>query len=257
MSSRTSLTRPLALVVAFVCLALGIAACAAFGDIEASAPATPEVTTTEPTTSIVPETTTTTTAPTTTVPPTTAPIEVDPAVAEAPVPTDPHLGLIGLGYRPTQADAGRVVAQFQRDVGLDPTGEIDFWTHVAIDEKRTPPLLVPDGEPTRIEVDLAAQRMVVLVDGKVALVSYVSSGSRSTPTLRGDFRVYAHNQGFLPVQKGRTKVYEPLWYSGNYGIHGYHSVPARAASSGCVRIPNWIADDLTALVGVGTPVHIR
>jgi len=173
------------------------------------------------------------------------------------VATDPHLGLLALGYRPTVADAGRVVALFQRNVGLDPTGEIDFWTHVAIDEGRTPPLLVPDGEPTRIEVDLRAQRLVALVDGRVALVSYISSGASSTPTLRGDFRVYAHSVGYQPVQKGRTQVYEPLWYHGNYGIHGYHTVPTRAASSGCIRIPNWIADDLTALVNKGTPVYIR
>lgn len=248
--------RQLGFGVVFALIASFAGACAAFGETESAGSAEPLPTLPTSTTIETTTTETTTTAPPTTSPPETTP-PPPPEPTAPPGPTDPHLGLLALGYRPTEADAGRVVAEFQRAVGLEPTGEIDFWTHVAIDEGRTPPLLVPDGEPTRIEIDLGAQRMVVLVDGKVALVSYVSSGTRSTPTLRGDFRVYAHSVGFQPVQKGRTKVYEPLWYSGNYGIHGYHSVPERPASSGCVRIPNWIADDLTALVGVGTPVHIR
>jgi N-acetylmuramoyl-L-alanine amidase len=67
--------------------------------------------------------------------------------------------------------------------------------------------------------------------------------------------------GVFQVTRENTREryrYKPLYLraSGYLAIHGYESVPAYAASHGCVRTTRVDMDELHAMVSVGTPVYI-
>jgi hypothetical protein len=94
-----------------------------------------------------------------------------------------------------------------------------------------------------VEADLS-QQVMSLVDGKRLVRTYpVSSGKPSTPTIRGRFRVYSKTPG-----TNQLGMVHSSYFQGGYAIHGYFSVPAFAASHGCLRVPvpnawtiyNWI-----------------
>jgi lipoprotein-anchoring transpeptidase ErfK/SrfK len=83
-----------------------------------------------------------------------------------------------------------------------------------------------------VEADLSRQ-MLALVDGdRVVRVYPVSSGKPSTPTIMGTFHVYSKTPG----TNGLGMVHAS-YFQGGYAIHGYFSVPAFAASHGCLRVP--------------------
>ena len=83
-----------------------------------------------------------------------------------------------------------------------------------------------------IEVDLSRQVMAFVAKSSVVRVYHVSSGKPSTPTVQGTFHVYLKNWG--TNAKGMV---DPSYFIRGYAIHGYSSVPAYAASHGCVRVP--------------------
>jgi hypothetical protein len=79
-------------------------------------------------------------------------------------------------------------------------------------------------------------QVLALIDGsKVQAIYPISSGKPSTPTILGNFRVYARVPGYLPD----GMYYSSFFYSG-YAIHGYNPAPDYPASHGCMRVP--IAD---------------
>jgi lipoprotein-anchoring transpeptidase ErfK/SrfK len=82
------------------------------------------------------------------------------------------------------------------------------------------------------EADLSRQ-VLALVDGaKLVRVYHISSGKPSTPTVIGTFHVYRKSPG--TNAKGMV---DSSYFIGGYAIHGYPSVPAFAASHGCIRTP--------------------
>jgi hypothetical protein len=82
------------------------------------------------------------------------------------------------------------------------------------------------------EADLSRQ-VLALVDGsKLVRVYHISSGKPSTPTVIGSFHVYRKSPG--TNAKG---MLDSSYFTGGYAIHGYPSVPAFAASHGCIRTP--------------------
>jgi L,D-transpeptidase-like protein len=84
-----------------------------------------------------------------------------------------------------------------------------------------------------VEADLSRQ-ILVLHDrkGKVFRILHTASGTSSTPTVRGSFKVYSKTPGVN--SKGMV---HSVYFHGGYAIHGYPSVPPWPASHGCLRIP--------------------
>jgi L,D-transpeptidase catalytic domain len=103
-----------------------------------------------------------------------------------------------------------------------------------------------------VEGDLTHQ-VIALVDsgGKVHAVYPVSSGKPSTPTVLGHFHVYRRDPG----TNAEGMVHSSYFIRG-YAVHGYYSVPAYAASHGCLRVP--VPDSLGIYdwIRFGTPVDV-
>ncbi len=146
------------------------------------------------------------------------------------------------------ADDSDAVLAFQNVHGLPRTGLPDsrFWQALAASTRPTPEF----GGGDHIEVDKTKQVLFLVRDGKVVLISHVSTGATgNTPV--GTFHVYRKVVGFDWV------LYYPMYFLRGFAIHGYPDVPAYPASHGCVRIPMWLAPRLFSLNGYGTTVIVH
>ena len=119
-----------------------------------------------------------------------------------------------------------------------------------------------------IEIILSLQVLRLYEDGKEIGSYLISSGKRSTPTPKGNFRI--HNK----TGRAWSEEYQlsmPYWMaftpSGSYGIHelpewpdgskegsGHLGVPV---SHGCVRLGVGAAQKVYDWTPVGTPVIIK
>jgi peptidoglycan hydrolase-like protein with peptidoglycan-binding domain len=184
-----------------------------------------------------------------------------------------------LGYRPGKADGrygGTTLAAvwaFQKVNGIRPTSTIAKRTWDALEDPKAPKVLVKNGRPTRVEVNLTQQVAVLYVGGTVKLITHISSGSNvpycetatwqgksqrfcgsaSTPT--GDYRTTWRASGWHTSYLG--KLYNPIFFNGGIALHGALSVPLYPASHGCVRMPMNVAQELPGLIGKGVPVSVR
>jgi hypothetical protein len=82
------------------------------------------------------------------------------------------------------------------------------------------------------EADLSRQVLALIDRGGVRRIYHMSSGKPSTPTVLGTFRVYRKSPG-----TNSHGMVHSNYFIGGYAIHGYASVPAYAASHGCLRVP--------------------
>ncbi|MEU8199863.1 L,D-transpeptidase family protein [Streptosporangium sp. NPDC049046] len=187
--------------------------------------------------------------------------------------------LAELGYAPGRID-GRyggatltAIWAFQKVNGISPTSTVARRTWDALEAPQAPKVLVPNGKPTRVEVNLAKQVMVLYVNGTVKLISHTSSGSgiaycetatwegrtqrfcgdARTPT--GDYKTTWRRDGWHKSYLGQ--LYNPIFFNGGIAFHGALSVPLAPASHGCVRLPMHVAEVLPGLLGTGVPVHVR
>jgi len=119
---------------------------------------------------------------------------------------------------------------------------------------------------TRIAVDLSRRLLTYYRDGRPRLRLRVGVGSPSTPTPTGSFYV---NQSF---REDPTGPYGPAaigisaystvltWWSqgGPVAIHGTNRpwTIGRAASNGCIHVPNAVVRRLFRITPAGTPVLI-
>jgi hypothetical protein len=145
-----------------------------------------------------------------------------------------------------QDDYDAVIA-FQKLHGLARTGRVEarFWRELqgaSIPQARHP------GD--HVEVSKGRQVLLVVRDGKVALIVPVSTGATGNTPL-GHWRVYSRVPGF-----NAKEMYYSSFFVGGFAIHGYHSVPPYPASHGCVRIPLWVAVRVYSLIDYGTAVYI-
>lgn len=118
---------------------------------------------------------------------------------------------------------------------------------------------------TSIEVDISSQRLYLRKGGKLVRTLRVSTGSgkrycvkgscATARTPRGRFRVYNRIGGWRTSRLGR--LYNPLYFTGGFAIHGSPSVPSYPASHGCVRITMSDARWLPSSVPNGTPVWVH
>lgn len=157
------------------------------------------------------------------------------------------------------------VQGFQKLAGLPPDAEVGAARYTALAEPPHPVPLVPDGAPTRVEIDLARQLLFVYADGGLRLISHISTGSGETYcsggrcgraiTPVGQFQFLWRHAGWRTARLGR--LYNPVYVT-SYGIaiHGSTSVPTHPASHGCVRIPMHIAQYFPSLVARGDAVHV-
>jgi PKD repeat protein len=146
------------------------------------------------------------------------------------------------------------VYAFQKVHGLPRTGVVDarFWRALSNPRSPTPRFAQPAGH---IEVNKGLQVLYVVQGSTVALIVPISTaGVAGAFTPVGRFAVYRKVGGFDPSPLGT--LYDPLYFTGGYAIHGNPSVPPYPASHGCVRIPMWVAPHLYRTVPYGETVYV-
>jgi lipoprotein-anchoring transpeptidase ErfK/SrfK len=178
--------------------------------------------------------------------------------------------LVELHYDPGMVDGhygaatALAVMAFQKVSGLPRTGVADAVTLLALAGASDPAPLVPTGAPSRVEVDMARQVLLVWSDGQLAKILPVSTGSGKrycekrvcgmAVTPLGEFRAERHIAGLHRSPLG--VLYDPVYFHEGFAVHGSPQIPPYPASHGCVRIPlhssRWIYDH----VPVGTPIHL-
>ena len=103
-----------------------------------------------------------------------------------------------------------------------------------------------DKSYAHVEIDLDRQVLFVVGErGEVSKVLPVSTGNgeeftnegwtRRAITPTGRFKVHNKIKGWRKSPLGM--IYYPVYFLSGIAIHGYSSVPVKAASHGCVRIP--------------------
>jgi lipoprotein-anchoring transpeptidase ErfK/SrfK len=180
--------------------------------------------------------------------------------------------LAALKYYPGKPDGVfgmntlQAVAAFQGVQRLTIDGVVGAVTGRALVHPNVYQARHPGGGGLRVEINLTARVLVLYRDGKIALISHVSTGGgyryctasgcgwAITPT--GSFKTTHYYPGWITVPLGR--MYNSVFFIGtSYAMHGSTSVPLYPASHGCVRLPMYIAEFLhTMLKTPGTPVYI-
>jgi lipoprotein-anchoring transpeptidase ErfK/SrfK len=162
------------------------------------------------------------------------------------------------------------VVAFQKLQGLKRTGVVDNAVREELNEAIEPSGIIPNGGKDHVEVDIGRQVMFVYKSGKLFKVFAISSGSGrkycetgrtsgqqvcgGARTPRGKFKIQRRIPGWRISDLG--KLYNPLYFTGGFAIHGAPSVPASPASHGCVRIPMYVAEFFPSLVKNGTPIFL-
>ena len=146
------------------------------------------------------------------------------------------------------------VYAFQKVQGLPRTGVVDprFWR--ALGNARTPAPRYKQ-PATHLEVNKGRQVLFVVRGSRIALIVPISTAGlpgKFTPV--GRFSIYRKVVGFDPSPLGT--LYDPMYFTGGYAIHGNPSVPPYPASHGCVRVPMWVAPHLYATNPYGETVYV-
>jgi lipoprotein-anchoring transpeptidase ErfK/SrfK len=143
---------------------------------------------------------------------------------------------------------------FQKVQGLPRTGVADASTWAALERPRLPqPRYATPAD--HLEVDKVHQVLYVVRGGEVSGIVPVSTAGlpgKFTPV--GTFSIYRKVNGFDPSPLG--VLYDPMYFTGGYAIHGNPSVPPYPASHGCVRVPMWIIPSLYETNGYGETVYV-
>jgi lipoprotein-anchoring transpeptidase ErfK/SrfK len=156
---------------------------------------------------------------------------------------------------------------FQEVNRIKVTGVINAATKRALVHPKTYKSNDPRQDATRIEVNQAIEVLVFYKNGKIALISHVSSGGgyfyncngsscSQAVTPNGNYRTTVYMPGWVKVPLG--EMYNPVFFiSTVYAIHGDTFVPVYPASHGCVRVPMDVADFFHKLVKTpGTEVFV-
>ena len=100
----------------------------------------------------------------------------------------------------------------------------------------------------------AATRIASRCDQSIGGIRGVSPGIAGYFTPVGRFSIYRKVTGFDNSPLGT--LFDPMYFTGGYAIHGNPSVPPYPASHGCVRVPMWIAPYLYATNPYGETVYV-
>ena len=178
--------------------------------------------------------------------------------------------LVALHYDPGPVD-GRygggltsAVMAFQKVAGMPRNGRATVDVLAAVAAATDPAPLLPDGGPTRIEVDFKRQVLFFYKDGALQRIIPVSTGNGKQYCEDGICGVAVTPSGSFRIErriKGKRKsylglLYDPLYFYGGFAIHGSPSVPGYPASHGCVRIPMHVSRWMFDNAPNRTPVYL-
>lgn len=192
-----------------------------------------------------------------------APQAVDPVLMEA------EQRLADLGYWILKIDGIRdastyhAVIAFQKAENYPRTGELTSELLSAIRTAQRPRSRLSGS--AHIEIDISRQILFLVADdGVVTQILPVSTGSEEkyfsegkweiAHTPRGNFSITRQIKGVRRAPLGN--LYYPNYFSNGVAIHGSPLVPPKPASHGCVRIPNYAAEDFSQLVTLGMSVYV-
>lgn len=145
------------------------------------------------------------------------------------------------------------VLAFQKWSGLPRTGLLDTRTAAALERASRPqPILRRPGK--RVELLLARQVALAIVDNRVERVFHISSGAYGR-TPRGQFRVYRKERMSWSVPFSTWMPYAS-YFVGGVAFHAYPYVPAYPASHGCIRMMARDAPLMYSFATYGTPVDV-
>lgn len=169
------------------------------------------------------------------------------------------LSLGALIFSACSSPNGQTVARADRDGGLFGRSLQTEPSHVRDPSgaRVNPSVLAGStGRNTRLVIDIADQRGYLLVDGKIAIDTPVSTARPGKWTPRGSFRVTER------VRTGKVStiygVEMPYWMrldGSVYGVHAGH-LPGYPASAGCIRLPSSAAQLIYDNTSHGTRVNV-
>ena len=153
---------------------------------------------------------------------------------------------------------------FQKVEGRERTGRLSAAELQALRTASRPTPL--ETGYAHVEADLARQVLFVVdTSGTVSRVLPISSGNgeeftsegwtRRAVTPTGRFKVYRKVEGWRKAPLG--SIYYPNYFLSGVAIHGSASVPAKAASHGCIRIPVYAAKEFSEITPTGTVVIVH
>ncbi len=162
------------------------------------------------------------------------------------------------------AATGHAVMAFQKAFGHERSGKATLDLLDKIANAGEPEPMLASGGGNRVEIDLKKQVLQLYKGGALVKVLSVSTGNGKRYCVEGEcdvavtpggsFKVNRRIRGLRVSRLG--ELYNPLYFNGGIAMHGSASVPAYAASHGCVRIPMnsslWLFDN----VPNGTPVYV-
>jgi lipoprotein-anchoring transpeptidase ErfK/SrfK len=191
-------------------------------------------------------------------------LELDMIDIPAPVPQTTHI-----------VERGQELALIARQYGVD-VQDILNYNNIANPDLIYPgqALIIPaEGvyvppnpppAPTNvgraIVVSTGEQRIYAYEDGRMVRSHLVSTGRILTPTVLGDFRVYAKYRATDMSGPGYYLPQVPftMYFHLGYGIHGtyWHNSFGRPMSHGCVNLPTPEAEWFFNFASIGTPVRV-
>jgi lipoprotein-anchoring transpeptidase ErfK/SrfK len=100
------------------------------------------------------------------------------------------------------------------------------------------------------KVDIATQRMTVIVDGSVQAVWKVSTARRGYVTPRGSYRPQSLAAMHYSKKYHNSPMPHSVFFRGGYAVHGTYDVAqlGRPASHGCIRLAPGNAATLFQLI---------
>jgi len=112
-----------------------------------------------------------------------------------------------------------------------------------------------------IDVDLGAQQLIAYEGDTSVRRTLVSTGLPRTPTLVGQYRIYAKYASASMTGPGYYLPNVPyvMYYDRGYSLHGtyWHANFGSPMSHGCINLPTAEARWLYSWAPVGTPIHIH
>jgi lipoprotein-anchoring transpeptidase ErfK/SrfK len=177
--------------------------------------------------------------------------------------------LSSLGYWITKVDGKtddstrQGIIAFQKVEGLKRTGVLsdDVLRSLRLASK---PSAKYSGS-AHVEIDITRQVIFLVNDaGEVTNVLSTSTGNgeryfsegkwQTAYTPRGTFKIQRQIKGIRKAPLGT--IYYPSYFNGGIAIHGSNSIPVKAASHGCARIPRFADRQFVEMVKVGMPVYV-
>jgi lipoprotein-anchoring transpeptidase ErfK/SrfK len=138
------------------------------------------------------------------------------------------------------------VLAFQKLNDLPWTGRADARLWRALTRARVPRARYGGDH---IEVSKSRQVLLLVRGGRVEQVVHVSTGATGNTPI-GRWHVYRKVIGWDWI------LWYPMYFLRGFAIHGYPSVPAYPASHGCIRVPMWIAPQLSAATRWGQTIYV-